>query len=359
MDKLRVGVIGCGKMGQSHFGAYSRVPDRVEVAALCDVREEALAAASGRWPGARAARDYREMLEPGDLDLVSVVTMPQTHCEITVAALEAGAHVLCEKPFAMHLAEADRMLAAAERAGRLIQVGTNMRHMIEAGILKELVESGALGKPTYIRAWTYTHDIPWWGPHQIKRVSAGGALASSAIHLADVALWVAGSPGPVAVSGSTHRIFPKKRAETAPSGEARDSYDVEDIAAAHIRLSDGGTLILEGTWAHDRAESERSFEMICERGTVCFNPAVGPDGRGGEGRRPHTGRLRGAGGALFVGRQREQGDLPLCRRDSRRDRTVAESARDPQPAADSGLGLRIGPDRSRGAARRIVGRRRA
>ncbi len=272
MDKLRVGVIGCGKMGRSHFGAYSRVPDLVEVAALCDVREEALAAASERWPAARAARDYREMLEPGDLDLVSVVTMPQTHCEIAVAALEAGAHVLCEKPFAMNLAEADRMLAAAERAGRLIQVGTNMRHMIEAGILKELVESGALGKPTYIRAWTYTHDIPWWGPHQIKRVSAGGALASSAIHLADVALWVAGSPGPVAVSGSTHRIFPKKRAETAPSGEARDSYDVEDIAAAHIRLSDGGTLILEGTWAHDRAESERSFEMICERGTICFNP---------------------------------------------------------------------------------------
>ena len=274
MEKLRVGVIGCGKMGQSHFGAYSRMPDLVEVAALCDVRDEALAAASARWPGARTARDYREMLEPGDLDLVSVVTMPQTHCEIAVAALEAGAHVLCEKPFAMHLAEAERMLVTAERCGRLIQVGTNMRHTIEAGILKELVESGALGKPTYIRAWNYSPGVPWWGAHHIKQVSSGGALASTAIHIADVALWVAGSPDLVSVSGSTHRIFPKKRAETAPSAEARDSYDVEDIAAAHIRLADGGTLILEGIWVHDRIERDYSysFEMICERGTICFNP---------------------------------------------------------------------------------------
>ena len=87
-----------------------------------------------------------------------------------------------------------------------------------------------------------------------------------------MALWVAGSPGLVSVSGSTHRLFPHKRAETAPDAEARDRYDVEDIAAAHIRLDTGATLVLEGTWAHDRLDAHYSFEMICERGTVRFNP---------------------------------------------------------------------------------------
>ena len=154
----------------------------------------------------------------------------------------------------------------------MIQVGTNMRHMLEAGLLRELVASGKLGKPIYIRAWTYYNQIPWWGPHYIREVASGGALASTAIHIADVALWVAGSPGLVSVSGSTHRLFPHKRAETAPDAEARDRYDVEDIAAAHIRLDTGATFVLEGTWAHDRLTANYSFEMICERGTVCYDP---------------------------------------------------------------------------------------
>ncbi len=283
MEKaLRVGVVGCGTMGQGHLEYYARLGAAAEVVAVCDLDAERLAVASQRWPGARTAEDYRALLEPADLDLVSVCTMPDTHRDVTVAALEAGAHVLCEKPFAMDLAQADEILRAARRAGRHVQAGTNMRHSPEAGVLKDLVASGAVGKPIYTRAWTYYTDVPWWGPHMVKRVSSGGALASTAIHILDVALWVAGSPDPVAVSGSTHRLFPLKRAETAPSPEARESYDVEDIAVAHIRLSDGGTLILEGTWAHERAKSHYSFEMICERGTLTLWPLSVLMDEGGE-----------------------------------------------------------------------------
>ena len=101
---------------------------------------------------------------------------------------------------------------------------------------------------------------------------AAGALAATAIHILDVALWVAGSPDVLAVAGSTHKTFPLKRRETAPTPEARDAYDVEDIAAAHIRLSDGATLMLEGTWAHEREQSHYSFEMICEKGTLTLDP---------------------------------------------------------------------------------------
>ncbi len=270
--KLRVGVIGCGAMGQNHVKAYGLLGDEVEIVALCDFNTERLEALRQDWPAARMAADHAALLEPGDLDLVSICTMPKTHCEITVAALEAGAHVLCEKPFAMDLGEADLMLDTADRVDRHIQVGTNMRHMLEAGILRDLVASGTIGKPAYIRAWSYYPDIPWWGLHTIKEVSAGGAMASTAIHILDVALWVAGSPDPLTVSGSTHKLFPKKRMETAPSAELRDSYDVEDIAVAHIRLSDDISLVLEGTWAHELRKSHLSFEIICEKGTVSLSP---------------------------------------------------------------------------------------
>lgn len=280
--KLRVGIIGCGAMGQNHIKAYGLLEDVVEIAALCDFNAERLQSAAQDWPAARTAADCAALLGPADLDLVSVCTMPQTHCEITVAALEAGANVLCEKPFAMDLAQADQMLDAAQLAGRHIQVGTNMRHMRDAGILRNLVASGAVGRPAYIRAWTYYPAIPWWGLHTVKRISAGGAMASTAIHILDAALWVAGSPDPLTVSGSTHKLFPRKRLETAPSSEARDSYDVEDIAVAHIRLSDDISLILEGTWAHELHQSQYSFEMICEGGTISLSPLTILMDEGGE-----------------------------------------------------------------------------
>lgn len=269
---LRIAIIGCGTMGQSHFNAYEKLGDAVAVVALCDLNEDNLLKAAQRWPQAHTTTDYRNLLESGNLDLVSICTMPDTHCEISIAALAAGAHVLCEKPFAMNLAQADQMLKMATTTNRHIQLGTNMRHMSDATILRNLVASGTVGKPVYIRAWTYYTEIPWWGLHTVKHISSGGALASTAIHILDLALWVAGSPDPLTVSGSTHKLFPHKRLATAPSTTASTSYDVEDIAAAHIRLSNNITLMLEGTWAHERPQSHYSFEMICERGTLTFDP---------------------------------------------------------------------------------------
>ena len=269
---LRVGVVGCGAIGQLHFEAYRRLEGVVEVAGLCDLNVKRLAETAQKFPQAQTTADYRELLTTAKIDLLSICTMPNTHCEIAVAALETGAHVLCEKPFAMDVRQADRMLGAAVHAKRQIQVGTNMRHMRQADTLREIVASGAVGQPVYIRAWTYFTEIPWNAPHTIKTISAGGALAATAIHILDVALWVAGSPDVLAVAGSAHKTFPHKRRETAPTSEAYDTYDVEDIAAAHIRLSDGATLILEGTWAHEREKSHYSFEMICEKGTLTLDP---------------------------------------------------------------------------------------
>ena len=310
MEKLRVGVIGLGAMGKGHLGAYGRIPEAVEVAALCDLREEALAAAGERFPGARTAGDFRELLEPGDLDLVSVITMPQTHCEIAVAALEAGAHVLCEKPLAMSVAEADRMLAAAEGAGRMIQVGTNMRHMLEAGLLRELVASGKLGKPTYIRAWTY------YNLHSV---------VGAALHQGDRRR---GSP---CLDGDSHnRRGPVGRRKPRPGLRVRLDPPAVPAQAGRDRAGPGGAGQVRRRGHRGGPHPPRYRGHLRPRGHLgprparrplqlrddlrarhrMLQPPVGADGRGWKDRRPHPHRLCRAGTVPFMGGQREPGRSP-------------------------------------------------
>ena len=140
------------------------------------------------------------------------------------------------------------MVAAARRANRFLTVGFNMRFLPAAGALRGFVGEGKLGKPLYTRAWALATDIPWWGKHYVKAVSGGGVLASTAVHVLDLALWVAGSPEPVSVSASMTRVFPRKRATTAPSSEAAASYDVEDLLSGHLRFADGSWMTLEAGW---------------------------------------------------------------------------------------------------------------
>lgn len=268
---LRVGVIGCGTQGRHHLQAYQAI-DGVEIAGICDADPARLAAAGHDFSVAWQYPDYRQLLDASRFDLVSICTMPATHREISVAALHAGVHVLCEKPVALNAVEALEMAQAAERAGRTLTFGFNMRYMPSARFLKRHIVEGRLGRPIYTRAWTKATDIPWWGKHYVKAISGGGALASTAVHILDLTLWLLGHPEPVTVSASMTRLFPRKRAATAPDREAAASYDVEDLLSGHIRFADGTWLTLEAGWAWDRPDYSYSCEIIGDAAAARFDP---------------------------------------------------------------------------------------
>jgi predicted dehydrogenase len=269
-DNLRVAVVGCGAIGRRHLAAYRRL-DGVEVTAVCDLdapRREAAA----RESGGKEFADHQSLLDARSYDLVSVCTMPVSHHEIATAALAAGANVLCEKPPAMNAAEVAAMATAAKDAGRFLTFGFNMRQLPNARLLRRFVEEGSLGRPVYTRAWTFATDIPWWGKLYVKQISGGGVLASTAVHILDLALWVAGGPRPVTASASMARLFPGKRGATAPDADAAASFDVEDTLTGHVRFADGSWLTLEGGWSWDRLDYTYSFEMTGERAAIRLDP---------------------------------------------------------------------------------------
>ena len=172
---VRVALIGCGLQGTNHSQTLKGLgSELVEVAALCDSSLQRLSEASSTWPGARTAEDYRQTLDSGDFDLVIVATMPNTHAEIAIAAMERGASVLCEKPFTLSVQEAEGVLEAASRTGRQVQLGTNMRYMPESRYLRNIVASGDVGSVVACKTWGCHFSPPLWGPHYRRRLAGGG-----------------------------------------------------------------------------------------------------------------------------------------------------------------------------------------
>lgn len=278
---VKVGVIGCGAQGKNHLNVIKELgTETAIVSAFCDLSLERLQNAREMWPQAFATIDFEEMLASAELDLVIVATMPNTHMQMVLAALEAGADVLCEKPFMRNLDEATAVLDCADRLGRQVQLGTNMRYMATSRYLRDLVASGEVGEPVLSKAWGCHVNPPWWGPHYYLSSSAGGVLASTLIHALDLAIWVAGSPNPVSVSAWMRCLFPGKRGPLA-SPEIRERFNVEDLLTAFVRFDDGSTCILEGNWCDD-SPPPHHFEMVTTKGTLNSDPftvTVDEDGK--------------------------------------------------------------------------------
>ncbi|GMA51976.1 oxidoreductase [Alicyclobacillus contaminans] len=248
---LRVGIVGAGGIAQMvHIPNYRKCGDRVDIVAIADVvREKAKAVAESNGIPHHFT-SVAEMLSAVALDAVSVCTPNKFHAEAVIAALEAGCHVMCEKPPAMSVAEAEAMARAAERAGKYLTYGFHYRHTQEVEALKRFIDAGELGEIYAATAIAMRRrGIPGWGVFTNKELQGGGPLIDIGVHMLDTALYLMGFPEPDCVIGATYQKLGIKPGVGLLGDWDHEHYTVEDMARGFIRFKNGATLVLESAFA--------------------------------------------------------------------------------------------------------------
>lgn len=249
---LRVGVVGLGWAGQQHMEAFAAL-DGVELVAIAG-QEDAPRAELGNLYGVqRLYKDWKDLVADGDLDIVSVAVPTFLHAPITVGALEAGMHVLCEKPIGRNAEEAQAMVDAAHAAGRVLEIAFNHRRRGDIEALKAAIDDGTIGRPYHGRAiWLRRAGIPALGSWFTNRdMAGGGPLIDLGVHVLDYALHLFGEPTVTTVSAVTHAELGTRGlgGAVAAKQQVGSAYEVEDLASVLLRLEGGGSLMIETSWA--------------------------------------------------------------------------------------------------------------
>jgi predicted dehydrogenase len=271
---LGVGIIGAGSIARgAHQPGFAAQPD-VETIAAADPLEGRAAEFARDFDIPHAYTDYRDLLARDDIDVVSVATPPFAHAEATIAALEAGKHVFCEKPMAMNAAEAQTMADAADKAGRVLAIDFQTRFSRDARRAHELVAGGRLGQPHFARATMLRQaGVPTWGTFTSKSANGGGALIDIGVHALDRALYVLGHPEPLSVWGSVGRPFGNRGGVTNRWGSwDTASYDVDDYAFAGIRFEGDLILLLECSWILRIGQSVERLAVSAADGGLEISP---------------------------------------------------------------------------------------
>ena len=258
MSALRAGVVGLGWAGQQHMAAYADLPE-VELVGLAGLEEGPLAELGDQYGVApeQRFRDWQDLVAHGQLDVISVAVPTTLHRPVVVAALDAGLHVLSEKPIAENGDAGQAMVEAAERNDRVLDISFNHRRRGDVKALKKVIDAGLLGNIYYAKAgWLRREGIPGLGSWFTRRATAGGGpLMDIGVHMLDMALYLLGEPAVRAVTAATYAEFgPRGRgasvaATMRKTGMTEGEFDVEDLATAFLRLDGGGTLLLESSWA--------------------------------------------------------------------------------------------------------------
>lgn len=242
-------IIGCGWIAESkHIPGITAQPD-AKIAALCDIKEEKAHSLNEKFKvGARIYQDYRELLKNPEIDIVHVATPNPTHCEITTAALEAGKHVLVEKPMACTKAECRQMMEAAHKAGKKMTVGFNWRLRPQTLYLKEMCENGELGEIYFAKAHSARYrDVPYWG-ELINGNNGGGVLIDGAPHSLDLVLWLLDNYEPLSVKAHTYNKMKGESDGNSWGPWPEEEFKVEDSGFALITMKNGVTIFLEAAW---------------------------------------------------------------------------------------------------------------
>lgn len=257
----RVAIVGCGFIaGTAHLPAYQSLGDRVEVIGCADNRPEAADRLAREFGIPNVYSDPQRMLDECKPDLVSVCTANSTHKEWAIAALRAGAHVMCEKPLALTVADAAEMYAEAEKADRILFACQNNR-MGTVQAIKDIVDAGRLGDVYFAEIeCTSRRGVPGWGQFHLALANGGGPLCDVGIHFIDALMFALGNPPLKAASGRTWTKIANAdpMSGKTPRGagqrfvpQAYDyrQFDVEDHAAGMLRFEGDLMVSLKFAWA--------------------------------------------------------------------------------------------------------------
>lgn len=268
--KLQIAFIGCGGIAfNKHFPSLAELADICEMVAFCDIVEERAVKAAKEYgtEDAKVYTDYNEMLKDETIDVVHVLTPNVVHCPATVAAFEAGKHVLCEKPMAHTTEAAQKMLDAWKKSGKKFTVGYQNRFRPEVQELHKACQEGELGEIYFAKAHAVRRRaVPTWGVFPDKSQQGGGPLIDIGTHALDMTLWMMDNYKPRSVSGS---VFYKlghlqEAAESNIFGPwDPKTYEVEDSAFGFIKMENGAAIYLESSWALNMLGAKEAATTLC------------------------------------------------------------------------------------------------
>lgn len=246
---IKVAVIGTGAIAPSHIDAYQTFGERCEITALCDIYPEKAEKAKNDYSlDADVYDDHETLLKEADVDLVSVCTPPYTHADIAINSLNAGKHVIVEKPMSSSLEECDAMNKAAEQSGKKLSIIAQNRFRTPMMKLKQILETGLTGPIVHTQVDSYWwrgysyYDLWWRGTWEKE---GGGCTLNHAVHHIDIFQWMKGMPSEVtAVTSNT----------------AHDNAEVEDISVAICKYDNGSLAQITSSVVHHGEEQQLIFQ---------------------------------------------------------------------------------------------------
>ena len=253
-EPVRVGVIGTGFGAAVHIPALQYLPE-TEVVAVCSRRTERANTIAARYGIASAVTDFRAMVRDPEIDAVIVASPPHLHHQMSLAALEAGKHVLCEKPMARNLAETRDMVKMAEQVGAVAMINHEFRFLPVRARVKELIDEGYLGEPHAATLHVYRSSLadPEGRPFGwlMEQDKAGGMLGATGSHHVDALRWWFGEIHAVAGAMAT-----KIKRRRLPDSSAMATVDADDNFAVLLRFANGAlaTIQVSATAVADAGE---------------------------------------------------------------------------------------------------------
>lgn len=280
MKELRVGMIGYGFMGRTHSNAYKRLNDffpvqhRPVLKAVCARNSEKAQAFADNWGYERVETDWRKLVESPDIDLIDIGSPNNTHKEIALAAAANGKMIVCEKPLAMTVAEAEEMVAAVEKAGVANMVWFNYRRVPSIALAKQIVDEGRVGKTyhyraTYLQDWTIAEDVPQGGPGLWRLdadVAGSGVTGDLLAHSIDTAMWL---NGPITRVVAKTETFVKERTHVE-TGKVQP-VTIDDACMFLAEFANGSIGTFESTRYARGRKNFNTFEMNGAEGSVYFD----------------------------------------------------------------------------------------